>query len=168
MAIAALSRRMGLTIIATTRTESKVAAMGRRGRPRGARRRRDLRPGALDRAGGRARAVELVGTGTLPDTLRAVRVHGTVCFTGMLSDQCTVPDFYPIDYLPNGVRLTAYSGEAADLPADVLQTFLDDVAAGRTSVPVAGTYRFDDIVQAHRDLDAGAHSGKLVVLVGED
>jgi len=52
-----------------------------------------------------------------PDTLRSVALHGTVCFTGMLSNEWTVKDFYPIDYLPRGVRLTAYSGEAADLPA---------------------------------------------------
>ncbi|ADB29317.1 hypothetical protein Kfla_0189 [Kribbella flavida DSM 17836] len=31
-------------------------------------------------------ALELVGTNVLPDTLRATAVHGTVCFTGMLSD----------------------------------------------------------------------------------
>ena len=32
-------------------------------------------------------ALELVGTPTLPDTLAATRVHGVVCFTGMLSNQ---------------------------------------------------------------------------------
>lgn len=169
MAIAALSRRMGLTIIATTRSEAKVQAMGANGADHVV-----LDDGEINDLvrsivpAGVHGAVELVGTTTLRDTLRTVRLHGTVCFTGMLSDEWTVPDFYPIDYLPRGVRLTAYSGEAADLPTDVLQTFLDDVAAGRTSVPIAGTYRFDDIVQAHRDLDAGAHSGKLVVAVGED
>ncbi len=52
-------------------------------------------------------ALELVGTNVLPDTLKATAVHGTVCFTGMLSDAWTIPDFYPIGYLPNGVRLTA-------------------------------------------------------------
>lgn len=31
-------------------------------------------------------ALELVGTPTLPDTLRAVRVHGVLCFSGMLSN----------------------------------------------------------------------------------
>ncbi len=80
-------------------------------------------------------ALELVGTPTLPDTLAATRVHGVVCFTGMLSNQWTVPDFYPIDYLPRGVRLTAYGGDASDLPTDVLQGFLDDVAAAAPSSP---------------------------------
>lgn len=62
-------------------------------------------------------ALELVGTPTLPDTLRATAVHGVVCFTGMLSNQWTVRDFYPIDYLPRGVRLAAYSSDARDLPS---------------------------------------------------
>ena len=100
---------------------------------------------------------------TLPDTLAATRVHGVVCFTGMLSNQWIVPDFYPIDYLPRGVRLTAYSGGASDLPASVLQDFLDDVAAGRAQVPVHREYRFDEIQLAHADMEAGTATGKLVV-----
>ena len=39
--------------------------------------------------------LELVGTPTLPDTLAATRVHGTVCFAGMLANQWIVPAFYP-------------------------------------------------------------------------
>jgi hypothetical protein len=41
-------------------------------------------------------ALELVGTPTLPDTLAACGLHGVVCFTGMLSNEWTVRDFYPI------------------------------------------------------------------------
>jgi NADPH:quinone reductase-like Zn-dependent oxidoreductase len=82
----------------------------------------------------------------------------------MLSDQWTIDQFYPMDWLPNGVRLTAYSGEAADLPAEVLQEFLDAVAAGHARVPVGATYRMEDIVQAHRDLEANTVGGKAVVL----
>jgi NADPH:quinone reductase-like Zn-dependent oxidoreductase len=109
-------------------------------------------------------ALELVGTPTLPDTLRATRVHGVVCFTGMLSNQWTVRDFYPIDYLPRGVRLTAYGGDATDLPATVLQDFFDAVAAGDAVVPIHRTYRLDDIAAAHADMEAGRATGKLVVL----
>ena len=45
-------------------------------------------------------ALELVGTPTLPDTLRATHAHGTVCFTGMQSNRWTVDEFYPIDDIP--------------------------------------------------------------------
>ena len=100
---------------------------------------------------------------TLPDTLRSARVHGVVCFTRMLSNQWTVRDFYPLDYLPTGVRLTAYKGEAADHPPPVLQDFLDAVAAGTATVPVGHVYRFDQIVEAHTDIEQNPASGKLVV-----
>ena len=95
--------------------------------------------------------------------MRATRVHGTVCFTGMLSNQWTIPDFYPMD-LPRGVRLTSYSGEASDLPADVLQGFLDDLAAGRAQIPIDRVYQLDQIQQAHSRLETGQSVGKLVVL----
>jgi NADPH2:quinone reductase len=109
-------------------------------------------------------ALELVGTPTLPDTLRATAIHGVVCFTGMLSNQWIVRDFYPIDFLPRGVRLTAHSGDARDLPAAVLQSFLDAVAAGHLTVPVHRTYTLDEIATAHADMEAGRATGKLVVL----
>ena len=82
----------------------------------------------------------------------------------MLSNEWTVRDFYPIGYLPRGVRLTAYGGDAADLPADVLQSFLDAVAAGRLTVPLHRTYTLDEIATAHADMEAGNATGKLVVL----
>ena len=81
----------------------------------------------------------------------------------MLSNQWTVRDFYPLDYLPTGVRLTAYKGDAADLPPRVLQDFLDAVAAGTAAVPIGRVYRFDQIVEAHTDMEQNRANGKLVV-----
>ena len=100
----------------------------------------------------------------LKDTLRAVRPGGTVCLTGMLSDEWTIDGFYPMDWLPNGVRLTAYSGGATDLPAPVLHDFLAAVAAGEATIPLGRVYQLDQIVQAHRDMEAGTVNGKGVVL----
>jgi NADPH:quinone reductase-like Zn-dependent oxidoreductase len=111
-------------------------------------------------------ALELVGTPSLPDTLRSVRVHGTVCFTGMLSNEWLVKDFYPIAYIPSGVRLTAYSGEAADLPREVFQRQLDAISAGRLTVAVHAVYDgLERIRDAHRDMESNAAVGKLVVRV---
>ena len=119
---------------------------------------RDLMPGGVDCA------VELVGVNVLKDTLLATKPGGTVCFTGMLSDEWTIRDFYPMDWLPNGVRLTAYSGGAADLTPQTLQGFLDAVAAGSAVVPVGRIYRLDEIVQAHHDMQNNVVGGKGVVL----
>ena len=110
-------------------------------------------------------ALELVGTNVLPDTLKATAVHGTVCFTGMLSDNWTIPDFYPIGCLPNGVRLTAYGGESADLPAAAFQHYVDLVAAGKLPIRIDHVFTMDEIGKAHRIMQDGKAVGKLVVRV---
>ena len=167
LALAVLAKQRGMTVISTTRSAAKAGVLEAAGVDHVV-----IDDGAVASAvrrivpEGVSGAVELVGAPTLRDTLRATAVHGTVCFTGMLSDQWTVSDFYPIDYLPNGVRLTAYSGEASDLPAAVLQDFLDTVEAGQVTVPIGRVYAFDDIVQAHADMESGSAPGKLVVTVG--
>ncbi len=167
MATAVLAKDRGLTVLSTTRRPDRTAALEAVGVDHAlvddgdvAAQVRAILPDGVDLA------LELVGTPTLPDTLRATRVHGVVCFTGMLSNEWTVPDFYPIDYLPDGVRLTAYGGEASDLSAEVLQGFLDAVAAGRLSVPIDRSYTLDQIREAHRDMEEGRATGKLVVVTG--
>ncbi|CAM4006311.1 zinc-binding alcohol dehydrogenase family protein [Tsukamurella strandjordii] len=165
MALIVLAKRDGLRVYATTRREQARARLEELGADgvliddgAVAEQVRALHGDGVDGA------VELVGADVLKDTLRAVKPGGTVCFTGMLSDQWTIPDFYPMDWLPNGVRLTAYSGGSADLPAAVLQDFLDAVAAGTATIPVGTVYGIDDIVRAHRDMEAGTVGGKGVVL----
>jgi len=165
MAAAILGKDRGLTVLSTTRRPEKAAALEAIGVDQAI-----VDDGRIEPAvhallpEGVDLALELVGTPTLPDTLRATRLHGVVCFTGMLSNVWSVRDFYPIDYIPRGVRLTAYHGEARDLPAPVLQSFLDHVAAGQLIVPIHRTYALDEIAIAHADMEAGNATGKLVVL----
>lgn len=165
MATAVLAKRWGLRVISTTRSEAKaerLRALGvdevvlDDGEVAGAV--RDLTDGGADVA------LELVGTPTLPDTLRALRVHGVACFTGTLSNEWIVRDFYPIGYLPSGVRLTAYSGDASDLPADVLADYLAAAAQDPGLVPLDRTFRLDEIAAAHEHMEQDRAVGKIVVV----
>lgn len=167
LAAAALAKDMGATVAATTRNPDRAAALKDQGVDhvliddgRVAPAAREIFPDGVDAA------LELVGTPTLPDTLQATRVHGTVCFTGMLSNEWLVHEFYPISYLPTGVRLTAYGGESSDLPADVLQRVLDQIASGRMTLGPVNVYDIEDIRRAHEDLEQGNVVGKLVGLTG--
>jgi NADPH2:quinone reductase len=166
LAAAGLAKLQGLTVLSTTRREAARGLLESVGvdhiiidRGEVASQVREIVPRGVDGA------VELVGVNVMRDTLRSVRTGGTVCFTGMLSDEWTIPDFYPMDWLPNGVRLTAYSGEASDLPPRVLQEYLDAFASGNAVIPVGRVYGLDDIVQAHRDMEAGVIGGKGVVVL---
>ena len=167
MATAILAKKRDMTVIATTRNEAKSAALHAIGVDYVVIDDGDIE--AKVRAivpEGVAGALELVGTPTLRDTLRCTRVGGVVCFTGMLSNVWTVDEFYPIEYIPTGVRLTSYGGDASDLPRPVLQGFLDDVAAGKIEVPIHKVYQLEDIVQAHTDMEENRATGKLVVVTG--
>jgi NADPH2:quinone reductase len=163
-ATTALAKDIGATVFATTRRADRAQALSERGvdhvlvdTGQIAPAVRQILPDGVDAA------LELVGTPTLPDTLAATRVHGTVCFTGMLSNQWIVEKFYPIAYIPNGVRLTAYGGESVDLPAEVLQGYLDKIAAGALTFAPARIYTLDEIRQAHDDMEHDRVAGKMVV-----
>jgi NADPH:quinone reductase len=88
MATAVLAKQRKMTVLSTTRNPGKAAALTNIGVDHAliddgdlAGEVRAIVPDGVDTA------LELVGTPTLPDTLRATRVHGVVCFTGMLSKQ---------------------------------------------------------------------------------
>lgn len=169
LAAVSVAKDLGATVIATTRQADRVAALVSHGADHVV-----LDSGAVADLvrrivpDGVHAALELVGAPTLRDTLGSTRVHGTVCFTGMLSNQWVVPDFYPIEYLPRGVRLTAYGGGSADLPGEILQTFLDGLAAGTITLGPTQVHAFDEVRSAHSDMEHNRTFGKHVVLTDRE
>ena len=164
LATAALAADMGCRVYATSRREAGLELLRSRGaiplldNGKVAPRLREAEPSGVHAV------LELVGVPTLRDSLAATAVHGTVCFSGMLSDSWTIPDFYPMDWIPNGVRLTTYSGQAQGLPAEVLQRTLDRIESGDLDLLPVHSYPLADIAQAHEDMASGRHVGKLVGL----
>ncbi|MEV5721331.1 zinc-binding dehydrogenase [Amycolatopsis mediterranei] len=163
---ATIAKDLGATVLSTTRSPERAG---------------DLRAGGVDHPlvdngtiaaqvrelvpDGVDAALELVGCSVLTDTLRAVRHQGTVCFTGALAGQWTIPDFSPF-LIPGGVRLTSYGGQATDLPADVFAHQLQAIAEGRLTVPVAKVYRgLERIRDAQADVESGTTPGKHVVVL---
>ena len=118
---------------------------------------RELVPDGVDGA------LELVGAPTLRDTLRCVRPGGTVCFSGMLSNQWIIDQFDPIEFIPRGVRLTGYGGDAHDLPSAVLEQVAQAIHAGDVQFPTK-IYSLDQIAKAHDDMEHNRVAAKQVVL----
>ncbi|CAM3809140.1 zinc-binding alcohol dehydrogenase family protein [Polaromonas hydrogenivorans] len=114
--------------------------------------------------GGADKVLELVGTSTLEDSLHSTREPGIVCMAGMVGDRWSFADFAPMDSIPTGVSLTTYSGGVADFMAMPLQRLVDDVAAQRLPLIVGKVFGIDQIVQAHRMMEANGAGGKIVVL----
>ncbi|MER7727435.1 zinc-binding dehydrogenase [Streptomyces sp. NPDC096323] len=168
LSAAAIAKDLGATVVSTTRNPERVAELRAVGVDHPlvddgtiAGQVRELMPDGVDAA------LELVGCSVLQDTLRSVRRHGTVCFTGALAGQWTIPDFSPF-MIPGRVRLTSYAGEAGDLPAEVLQHQLRAIADGRLKLPLAKVHHgLEQIHAAQADVEAGTTPGKHVVLLDD-
>ncbi|MGW1746361.1 alcohol dehydrogenase catalytic domain-containing protein [Streptomyces sp. NPDC002092] len=165
LSAATIAKDLGATVLSTTRRAERAGELRAAGVDHPlvdsgtiAVQVRELLPDGVDAV------LELVGCSVLADTFRTVRRHGTVCFTGALAGQWTIPDFSPF-MIPGGVRLTSYAGEAADLPADVLAHQLQAIAEGHLNVPVAKVYHgLEQVRDAQADLESGTTPGKHVVV----
>ena len=116
--------------------------------------------------------LELVGNSALRDSLQTVRPTGGVCLVGFLGGLEPIADFNPLLDLPSGVRLTTFASAfvlgneyfpTTDVP---LQEIVDKASRGVFQAKPARVFQFDQIVDAHRLIDAGEANGKLVVQIG--
>ena len=168
MAAASLARHRGLRVIATTRDPAKADALRQNGADDVVSDTGRIAEEVMRRVpNGVDGVLELVGTVTLLDSLRAARPGGVVCNTGILGNAWVLERFEPLEDIPSTVRLTAYhSGTtSAEGSTAALQEIVDGVAAGRYRVNLQRRFRFDEIVEAHRFMEGNRGSGKLVVVV---
>lgn len=163
---ATLAKERGARVLSTTRSAEKARVLAELGVDEVLVDRGTIAAEVAERVPGGVDAVlELVGTTTLADSLRCARPGGVVCMTGILGGRWTWPDFEPMTHIPNGVRLTSYSGGASDVTREALQAFVEAVASGRTPVRVDRVFGLDEVADAHRLMEANGATGKLVVVI---
>jgi NADPH:quinone reductase-like Zn-dependent oxidoreductase len=160
----ALAKSAGLEITATTRNPDKFDELMAAGATYVivddgsiAQSVRSYYPDGIDRV------LELVGTTTLLDSLRATRRGGVVCMTGILGGQWTLPEFHPMGDVPTGVKLTSYSGEASDISVEQLQHYVSLVESGELSLKAGPSFEFERLREAHELMDSNRANGKIVI-----
>jgi len=160
----ALARSAGLEITATTRNSDKSEELLAAGATHVvvdngsvADAVRSIYPDGIDRV------LELVGTTTLLDSLKATRRGGIVCMTGILGGQWTLPEFHPMGDVPTGVKLTSYSGEASDISTEQLQCYVTLVEAGELKLKTGPRFKFNQLQKAHELMDSNRANGKIVI-----
>ncbi len=163
----ALAKAAGLEITATTRNPNKSEELLKAGASYVvvddgsiADKVRAIYPDGIDRV------LELVGTTTLLDSLKATRRGGIVCMTGILGGQWTLSDFHPMGDVPTGVKLTSYSGEASDISLEQLQRYVAMVESGDLKLKTGPRFQFDRLHEAHVLMDENRANGKIVIEVG--
>lgn len=164
MATLALAKHAGLTVGTTTRGPAKIDELKAAGADEVW-----IDNGEIhqiintERAQPYDRVLELIGATTLLDSLRCVGRGGIVCMTGILGGKWVLNDFHPMGDIPTSVKLTSYSGEAADLTPGQLQDYIDLVDKGELEVKTGPIFDFEELVAAHRLMDANQAGGKIVI-----
>jgi NADPH:quinone reductase-like Zn-dependent oxidoreductase len=165
MLAAQMAKNSGLTVLATTRNAEKSGLLLGNGADRVL-----IDDGNLEKkvkaiySKGVDKVLELVGAASLKDSLHCVAPGGSVCMTGMLSEQWSIPDFVPMDYIPATVNLTVYDSGQVRVDLEEFQQFLRDVEAGKVKLAIGRTFGLEEIVAAHQLMDSNSAGGKIVVL----
>jgi NADPH:quinone reductase-like Zn-dependent oxidoreductase len=160
-----MAKNHGLKVIATTRRSEKVSLLSSNGADDVL-----IDDGNLSEQikskynSGVDKVLELVGTSTLKDSLKCVRSGGVVCMTGMLSEQWSIKDFSPMDFIPAGVYLTVYDSGQIRIEAMHFQSFINEVEKGNISLNISKVFSLQQIADAHELMESNRASGKIVVL----
>jgi NADPH:quinone reductase-like Zn-dependent oxidoreductase len=112
--------------------------------------------------------LDLVGNSTILDSLWMLRRGGCACLAGWLGGLAPIADFNPLLQMASGVYLTFFGSFVFGTPqfplSDVpLHSIAEKVAAGRYKAKPSRVFRFEDIREAHRVMEANEANGKLVV-----
>jgi NADPH:quinone reductase-like Zn-dependent oxidoreductase len=164
-----IAHDLGARVIATTRREERAELLRSLGADEVAieagevaSQVRELVPAGVDCA------LDLVGNTVLRDSLKAVRPRGRVCQAGFLGGLGPVEDFQPFVDLPSGVQFSFFGSfeigtDAYPLSVVPFQEIVEKVQAGGYTANPARVFAFDEIVDAHRVMEASQAGGKLVV-----
>jgi NADPH:quinone reductase len=160
----------GVRVVATTRDRDRFSIVEKLGAERCEIERPDLSRHIAE-AKKVDRVLNLVGNSVLLDSLAMLRRGGRSCLAGFLGGLAPVPDFNPLLQMSSGVHFSFFGSFVFGTPgfplSDVpLQQIAADAAAGRLDVKPTRIFRFDEIREAHRVMEANEARGKMVVVHG--
>jgi NADPH:quinone reductase-like Zn-dependent oxidoreductase len=158
----------GVQVIATTRNGDRFQMLEKLGARRCEIERRDLSK-HIPEAKKIDAVLDLVGNSVMLDSLAMLRRGGRSCLAGWLGGLDPIPDFNPLLQMASGVYLTFFGSFVFGTPgfplSDVpLQQIAADAAAGRLDIKPTRTFRFEEIREAHRVMEAGEANGKMVAV----
>ena len=163
-----MAANAGTRVISTSRNPQRFAMLEGLGAERCEVERRDLSKHIPETKKIDA-VLDLVGNTVMLDSLAMLRRGGRSCLAGWLGGLDPIRDFNPLLQMASGVYLTFFGSFVFGTPgfplSDVpLQQIAADAAAGRLDIKPTRIFRFEDIREAHRAMEANEATGKMVVV----
>ncbi len=167
-----LAKQMGLIVFATSRSTEKLDILKQYGADYTI-----LDDGEIVNTikkivpNGVTNVIELIGNITLEDSLKCVKVNGSVCIVGFLGGLVPLESFMPLMQIPSSVKLTSFGSAFVfgnkDFPYSKipLQKIITDIENKSLLNILAKTYAFNEITEAHRLMESNNVNGKIVVTI---
>lgn len=164
-----IARHAGARVIVTTRDASRFEILRRLGAEEVLLESPQLSAALRERYPlGINAALDIVGNTTVLDTLAAVKRGGHVCLVGFLGGGGPLT-MEPVFQMPSGVHLSTFASalvtgtSAFPLSEIPFQAIVDRAAEGAYQATPAHVFDFNEIQAAHRFMEAGKTTGKVVV-----
>lgn len=163
-----IAAHTGARVIATTRNPKRAETLENLGAKEVVLEAPDLPQRVRERHGGVDAVLELVGNSTVVGSLTMVRRSGRLCLAGFVGGLDPIPAFMPMMQLPSGVHFNFFGSFMFGAPEfsiseTPMQTIVERVEDGTYRAKPAKVFRFEEIREAHRVMEAGAANGKIVV-----
>ena len=160
------AKRLGATVLSTTRNAAKDARLKSFGADHVVRETGDiahavraLLPDGVDAM------FDLVGTKVIRDSFACIRTGGILCMAGLLGGEWTIDEFAPGATIPSTTKFTYFSSSATPMHTDALQAYVAGLERGQYRMPLERVFPFDQIRDAHALMESNAAAGKIVVSV---
>ena len=163
-----IATHAGARVIATTRNASRTSILESLGAkevllqsPELSKRIRERHPDGIDAV------LDIVGTTTVLDSLAMVRRGGRVCLVGFLGGGGPLT-LEPVFQMPSGAHLSVFASAlvtgTSEFPLSEIpfQSIVDRVEDGTYKAKPAKVFRFEQIQEAHRLMESGDATGKIV------
>lgn len=170
LAAISYARAKGLRVVATTRKKENVARLAELGATHVLiddgdihEKVKELYPNGVDKA------IELVGSSVVLDSMKSLRKWGELAFVGFLGGPPIIENFHFMNDLPNTVKLSFFGSGllgSRELPVtkSPLNWIAEQVHNGVMPSIHAKTFGIDQIQEAHQYLESNTALGKIVVV----
>ncbi|MEH7883658.1 zinc-binding alcohol dehydrogenase family protein [Bacillus sp. JJ1609] len=159
-----LAKSIGVTVISTSRTRSKIELLKQQGadyvlldKENIQKQLHSIFPQGVNKI------LELVGTITLKNSLGMLAEKGILCMTGILGGEWVLENFEPMVDIPSGSYFTQFDS-GANFKEKLLFDLFHHINQFQIEVPVAKVFTLDEISQAHLLMESNTANGKIVVV----
>lgn len=161
-----IAKKFGVSVLSTTRDESKSDLLGRFGAEhvvidngKIASTVKKIAPDGVDAL------LDLVGTSVIEDSFSCVRRGGVLCIAGLLGGEWEIANFAPGSAIPSTTKLTYFSNSSTPLSKEGLKVYLTGLEDKKYRIPLDRVFEFEEISEAHRYMESNRAAGKIVIKV---